>query len=292
MSKALNLTEIPRVKSISSVDFVERYVKPQKPVIIENLATNWKAFDDWSFDYFKEIAGDVVVPLYDNRPISHKNKFNEPHAKMKLKEYVDLLKSEKTSYRIFLFNLIKEVPELQNHFEAPNLGIKFLKDLPFLFFGAKDSKVFMHYDIDFANILHVHFEGTKRCILFPPSETKYMYKVPNSLVTLNEIDFNNPDFDKFPALQYAKGMVAELNHGDTLYMPEGYWHHMHYLTPGFSMSLRALPRSAMNFGKAVYNLAVMRNVENLMRKLRGDAWMKYKEKLAIERTNRYAKETR
>lgn len=288
MSKTLNLTEIPRVKSITSVDFVERFVKPQKPVVIEGLTNNWKAFDLWRFDYFKEIAGNVEVPLYDNRPISHKNKFNEPHAKMKLEEYIDLLKSEKTSYRIFLFNLIKEVPELQNHFEAPKLGIKFLKDLPFLFFGAKDSKVFMHYDIDFANILHVHFEGKKRCILFPPSETKYLYKVPNSLVTLNEIDFDNPDFERFPALQHAQGMVTELNHGDTLYMPEGYWHHMHYLTPGFSMSLRAIPRSAMNIGKAVYNLAVMRNVENLMRKLRGDAWMKYKEKLAIERTNRFA----
>lgn len=287
MKNALNLTEIPRVKNISSVDFVEHFVKTQKPVVIENLTRDWKAFELWSFDYFKEIAGDVVVPLYDNRPITHKNKFNEPHAKMKLKDYVALLKNEKTAFRIFLFNLIKEVPTLQNHFEAPKLGIKFLKDLPFLFFGAKDSKVFMHYDIDFANILHVHFEGKKRCILFPPSETKYMYKVPNSLVTLNDIDFDNPDFERFPALRYAQGMVTELNHGDTLYMPEGYWHHMHYLTPGFSMSLRALPQSAMNIGKAVYNLAVMRNVENLMRKLRGDAWMKYKEKLAIERTNRY-----
>lgn len=286
MSQELNLTEIPRVESISKEDFIKHYLKPQKPVVISNLTNNWEAFKLWSFDYFKEVAGEVEVPLYDNRPISYKNKFNEPHAKMKLKDYVDLLKKEDTSYRIFLFNLIKEVPELQNHFDMPDLGIKFLRDLPFLFFGAKDSKVFMHYDIDFANIFHVHFEGKKRCILYPPSETKYLYKVPNSLVTVNSIDFCNPDFKKFPALKKAKGMVAELNHGDTLYMPEGYWHHMHYLTPGFSMSLRTLPSSALNIGKAVYNLAVMRNFENLMRKMRGDAWMKYKEKLAFEKTNK------
>ncbi|MGM0635312.1 MAG: cupin-like domain-containing protein [Bacteroidota bacterium] len=286
MSKGFNVTEVPRVKSISKADFVEQFVKPQKPVVIENLASDWEAFRLWSFEYFKEIAGDVEVPLYDNRPLSSKYMYNEPHAKMKLKEYVDLIKSQPTQYRIFLFNLIKEVPELQNHFKVPDLGMKFLKDLPFLFFGAEDNKVFMHYDIDFANILHIHFEGKKRCLLFPPSETKYLYKVPNSLVTVNEIDFSNPDFEKFPALAKAKGQVAELNHGDTLYMPEGYWHHMHYLTPGFSMSLRALPRNATNIGKAVYNLAVMRNVENLMRKVRGDAWMRYKEKLAYENTNK------
>lgn len=289
MIKKLNLSEIPRVKSITPEEFVSLYVKPQKPVVIEQLASNWEAFNLWSFDYFKEIAGHVVVPLYDNRPISHKERFNEPHAKMKLGDYVALLKTQPTQYRIFLFNLIKAVPQLQNHFSIPKLGIKLLKELPFLFFGAKDSKVFMHYDIDFANILHVHFEGKKKCVLYPPSESKYLYKVPNSLVTVNNINFDNPDFDKYPALAQAQGMVTELNHGDSLYMPEGYWHYMHYLTPGFSMSLRALPRRPLNIGKAVYNILIMRNLENLMRKFGGETWMKYKEKAAFERTNKHIK---
>jgi hypothetical protein len=286
MKEKLKLYEIPRVKSITPEEFVRLYVMPQKPVVIEQLASDWEAFNLWSFDYFKEIAGQVVVPLYDNRPISHKEQFNEPHAKMKLGDYVSLLKSNSTQYRIFLFNLIKEVPLLQKHFKIPKLGIKLLKELPYLFFGSHDSKVFMHYDIDLANILHIHFEGKKKCILYPPSETKYLYKVPNSLVTVNNIDFDNPDFEKFPALKKAQGMITELNHGDSLYMPEGYWHYMHYLTPGFSMSLRALPRNPMNIGRAVYNIFVMRNVENLMRKIGGDSWMKYKERNAFKQTNK------
>ena len=73
MSQQLNLTEIPRVESISKEDFIKHYLKPQKPVVISNLTNNWEAFKLWSFDYFKEVAGNVEVPLYDNRPISHKN---------------------------------------------------------------------------------------------------------------------------------------------------------------------------------------------------------------------------
>ncbi|MBZ9626957.1 cupin-like domain-containing protein [Psychroflexus sp. CAK57W] len=285
----LNLQTVDRVKTISPQEFIEKYVKPQRPVVIEQLTQDWPAYEKWSLSYLKDIAGDVEVPLYENRPVSAKDKFNEPHAQMKLKDYVDLLKKGPTRYRIFLFNMMKVVPELQQHFKMPNLGVKFMKKLPFLFFGAENSSVFMHYDIDFANILHIHFEGKKRCIIYPPSETKFLYKVPNALISLNEIDFNNPDLEKFPALKLAKGYEAYLEHGEALYMPEGYWHNMTYLTPGFSMSLRTLPRSAKNLGKAFYNLTIMRGVENMMRKLKGDRWIEHKNKLAYRRQEKRLK---
>ena len=64
----------------------------------------------------KEIAGEITVPLYDNRPVDYKDGFNEAHAKMKMSEYVDLLKREPTKYRIFLWNILKEVPALQKDF--------------------------------------------------------------------------------------------------------------------------------------------------------------------------------
>jgi len=283
MASQLNLQPIDRVKTISPEEFMEKYVKPQKPVVIEQLTHDWPAYEKWSLSYLKDVAGEVEVPLYDDRPASAKHKMNQPHAKMKLKNYVDLLKNEATDYRIFLFNLVKEVPELQDHYKMPNLGLTFLKRLPFLFFGAKGSSVFMHHDIDFANILHSHFEGKKRCILYPPSETKYLYKVPNALISLNAIDFNTPDFEKFPALKLAKGYEAYLEHGQTLYMPEGYWHNMTYLTPGFSMSLRALPRRPKYIGKVIYNLTVMRGFENIMRALAGDKWIEYKNNWAYRR---------
>lgn len=288
-NEKLDLKTVDRVKSISPKDFLEQYVKPQKPVVIEELTHDWPAYEKWSLSYLKEIAGDVEVPLYDNRSVSAKDKFNEPHTKMKLKDYVDLLKSEPTDYRIFLFNLMKKVPVLQEHYKMPNLGIKLLEKLPFLFFGAENSSVFMHYDIDFANILHIHFEGKKRCIIYPPSETKFLYKVPNALISYSDIDFNNPDLDQFPALKYAKGYEAYLEHGQALYMPEGYWHNMTYLTSGFSMSLRAFPRSFKNLGKAIYNLTIMRGFENIMRKIRGDDWIEYKDELALRRQEKKLK---
>ena len=283
---SLNLQNIPRVKSITKEDFKKNYFKPQKPVVIENFVDDWAATKKWSLDYMKSIAGDKIVPLYDDRPVDYKDGFNEPHAKMKMSEYVDLLKKEPTKFRIFLWNILKEIPELQDDFYYPDFGLRLMKGLPMLFFGGRDSYTFMHYDIDLANIFHFHFEGKKRCILFDQKQNDYLYKIPHSLITREDIDFNDPDFEKWPALKKARGWVCELNHGEVLYMPEGYWHYMRYVTPGFSMSLRAIARNPRNLSKAIYNVFVMRNIDNLMRRIKGQNWIDWKNEQAIIKTNK------
>lgn len=278
--------EIPRVKTISKQDFLQDYVKPQKPLVIEELTKDWGAYKKWGFDYINRMAGDKVVPLYDNRPVNPDENFNEPHATMKMKDYIDLLKREPTDYRIFLYSLLKEVPALQDDFEYPDIGLKLLKKMPFMFFGGTDADVFIHFDIDYGNILHFHFAGEKECLLFPPSETKHLYKVPHALIAREDINFSNPDMDKWPALKQARGMVADLSHGECLYMPEGYWHYMQYKTPGFSISLRSLPRNPKHMGKALYNIAIMRHFDTVMRNWKGQDWLDYKDARAVKKTHK------
>ncbi|RZJ34305.1 MAG: cupin-like domain-containing protein [Flavobacterium sp.] len=282
----LNLTEIERVKSITKEDFYKNYVLKQKPVVIEELTRDWPAYEKWSLNFISEIAGDKTVPLYDDRPVSHKDGFNQAHAEMKMSDYINLLQSQPTNYRIFLYNLMKEVPQLKSDFKWPDLGLNLIKQLPMLFFGGQGSKVFMHFDIDYSNILHFHFHGDKECIIFPPDQTPFMYKVPHALIAREDIDFDNPDFEKWPALQRVKGYITNLKHGEMLYMPEGYWHYMKYLTPGFSMSLRAFPRKISHLSKAAYNIFIMRHFDNFMRRRKGQSWIDYKNRQAVINTHR------
>ncbi|TQD38583.1 cupin-like domain-containing protein [Haloflavibacter putidus] len=282
----LNLTEIPRLQNFNKKEFLQKYFKPQKPVVIEGFIEDWPAHKKWNLDYMKKVAGDKIVPLYDNRPVRHEEGFNQAHAKMKMSEYIDLLKREPTKYRIFLWNILKEVPELQEDYWYPDFGIRLMKGLPMLFFGGRDSYTFMHYDIDLANIFHFHFHGKKEVILFDQKQNDYLYKIPHSLIVREDIDFSKPDFNKWPALKKAKGFKANLNPGDILYMPEGYWHYMKYVTPGFSMSLRAIPRKPKNLSKALYNIFIMRHFDNLMRRIKGQDWIDYKNKKAVEKTNK------
>jgi len=282
----MELKLIEKVSQISKEDFLINYFKPQKPVVIERFVEDWPAIKKWNLDYMSKIAGDKIVPLYDDRPVDHTHGFNEPHLKMKLNEYIELIKARPSNYRIFLWNILKEVPVLQEDFSYPDFGLKLLKKVPMLFFGGANSHTFMHYDIDLANIFHFHFEGEKEVLLFEPNQRDFLYKIPYSLITREDIDFLNPDFEKWPALEQASGYTTRLQHGNVLYMPEGYWHYMHYKTPGFSMSLRAMPQNPINFARALSNIFFMRYFDKLMRKLKGQSWIDSKNEKAIVRTHK------
>lgn len=284
----MKLHDIERVETISKEDFLRNYFKPQKPLVIERFIEDWPAFTKWDLDYMAKIAGDKIVPLYDNRPVDHKDGFNEPHTKMKMSSYIDLLKNEPTKYRIFLWNILKEVPELQDDFDYPDLGLKLMKGLPMLFFGGRDSYTFMHYDIDLANIFHFQFQGRKEVLLFDQEQSDFLYKVPHSIITREDINFDDPDYNKWPALQQASGYKTHLDHGNLLYMPEGYWHYMKYISPGFSMSLRSTPKNPKNFGKALYNILIMRYFDTIMRRVRGQNWIDWKNEQAIVRANKFS----
>jgi len=283
----MQLQAIDRVKTISKEDFVRLYYRKQKPVIIEEAIADWPAFTKWNFDYIKAIAADKQVPLYDDRPVDHKDGFNQPHATMRMDAYIDLLQQAPTKFRIFLWNLLKEVPALQADYRPFNLGLPIMKGLPMLFFGGRDSHTFMHYDIDLANIFHFHFQGKKEVVLFDQKQNKFLYKIAHSLIVREDINWSNPDEEKWPALHYVTGFKGTLEHGQMLYMPEGYWHYMKYITPGFSMSLRSIARKPRHLAKALYNVLVMRYFDQMMRRLRGQNWIDYKNQQAIERTHRH-----
>ncbi len=283
-----NIRTIPiqKVANISKEDFVKNYYKPQKPVLIEGLTKDWPAYKKWNLDYIQELAEDRDVPLYNNEPTKGKQNSAAPVKKMKLYDYVQILKEGPTDLRIFFYDILKELPALLADFNYPDIGLKFFKRLPVMFFGGEGSHVLLHYDMDLADLLHIHFHGTKSVTLFSPEQTRYLYKLPFAVHILESIDLDNPDFEKFPALKNVEGMHIEMKHGDALYMPSGYWHYIKYLDGGFSMTLRALPRNPKTLATMLYNIAFMRNFENVMRKTFGQKWIDYKDQKTIKQTNK------
>jgi len=277
---------VQRESRLTKDEFLTLHKKPEKPVVMENLTENWPAREKWSIDYIKEHIGHKIVTLYDSKPsVDYRHQY-DPAAKMDLKSYFELLEKGENDLRLFFYNILAEAPELTEDFSYPDMGLSFFKKLPVLFAGGKGAKVQMHFDIDFADIFLCHFGGKKRVLLFPPDQTQYMYHVPFSFSSLFSVDYDQPDYEKYPALKHLNGEVAELNHGDVLYIPPGYWHYIVYEEMGLSMALRAFPRKPMNFMKMMNNLIIVRTIEGLMRKFVGQGWNDRNARLAVTNTNK------
>lgn len=281
------LSQIDCVDDISKEDFEKNYLRTRRPLVIKNMAKNWPAYEKWSMDYMKTVVGDRMVPLYDSSKADPSKPINASAANMKFGDYIDLIKSKPTDLRIFLFDPIKQAPKLLDDYIAPkNLMGGFLDSYPNMFFGGKGSVTFLHYDIDMAHIFHTHFNGRKHVILFENKWKERLYQIPYATYALEDYDVENPDFDKFPALKGVKGIEAYLEHGDTLFMPTGYWHWMKYLDGSFSISLRAWDKSWAVKARSLYNLTIQRKFDDFMKGNFREKYMAWKERLAIKRANK------
>ena len=282
-----DLLPIDIVADISKEDFEKNYLKPRKPLIIKNMAHNWPAYEKWDLDYMKGVVGDRMVPLYDSSKADPSKPINASAAEMKFADYIELIRNTPTDLRIFLFDPIKHAPGLLEDYRAPkDLMGGFLDSYPNMFFGGKGSVTFLHYDIDLAHIFHTHFNGRKHVVLFENKWKDRLYQIPYATYALEDYDVEKPDFNKFPALKGVKGVEAFLEHGDTLFMPTGYWHWMKYLDGSFSISLRAWDKSWGVKAKSLYNLTLQRKFDDFMKKNFREKYMAWKERLAYKRADK------
>jgi hypothetical protein len=277
------LTPIDRVDSISPEDFRKNYLIPKRPLIITNLAKEWPAYTKWTWDYFKSLVGDVNVGVYNNVRAGAKVPVNGNDGEMKFGEYLDLIQQGPVELRIFLFNIFKHAPHITEDFTFPEQFTRmFLKKYPMMFVGGAGSIAHMHYDIDLSHIFHTQFVGRKRVLLLPNDQSPLIYRMPLTVESAASfVDWDKGvDEAKFPALKHARAYETILDHGETMFMPTGYWHHMQYMDSGFAMSLRALPEGISQKLNGFYHLVPMRTMNNMLIKMAPEWWYNKKRELA------------
>lgn len=260
-----------------------------KPLVITGLAREWPAYSKWSWDYFKAAVGGTEVGVYNNIKSDAYTPVNKADDYMKFGDYLDMVKQGPVELRIFLFNIFQHAPQLVSDFTWPEHLMKgFVKRYPMLFVGGAGSVTHMHFDIDLSHIIHTQFAGRKRVLLFPYEEQYNLYRKPWEVLSFVnfekyfDADNNKLRIEDYPALKNARGYEVILEHGDTLFMPAGYWHHMEYIDSGFAMSLRALQSSLGGKLHGVWNLFGMRNIDTLMKKTAPQWWYNYKKNKALQ----------
>ena len=259
-----HLDLLEEILSQPTAPYRERHVRDR----LEKILT------DHQVPYFKDPIGNLVVGV---------------SSKV---EYLKKVKAGPLDLRIFLFNIFQHAPSITADFSWPDeLMSGFVKKYPMLFVGGQGSVTHMHFDIDMSHILHTQFVGKKRVLLFPYDEQYKLYRKPWEVLSLaNYANYAQGfDYENFPAVKLAKGYEVILDHGDTLFMPAGYWHHMEYIEAGFAMSLRAMQNSLGGKLTGLWKLFGMRGIDTLMKKTAPIWWYNRKKRQVYENAGRELK---
>jgi hypothetical protein len=273
----VNAREINREK------FRKEYVSKGRPLILKGFADLFPAGNLWTFDYFDQKIGDHIIGVIDNS-VKKNTAITAPDLKMKFSEFSEIIRrDEETHYRIFLFNLFRECPDLRKEFPTPDLVRGILGNLGLTFFGGKNTNVRFHFDIDCSGVLMTQVIGRKRVILISPEYDKLLYKIPYASFSL--VNLEKPDYRKFPALRFVQGHDFILHPGDALFMPSRYWHFNTYLEGGMAISYRILASRPVDVYNGIMNTTLRLLFDKFMNTILKEGWMEKKKKIAIRNAN-------
>lgn len=232
---------------VSRDEFIERYVRGSRPLVLTDVAHDWPAMQRWSPQYLKARFGHLEVEIQAERsadPNYEQNKL--AHRRMvRVDGFVDqvLAGGATNDYYLTANNEALRRPEL-----APLLDdIGTLPDIcdraelaqrASFWFGPAGTKTPLHHDT--LMLLHTQVVGRKRWRFISPLETPRLY---NHFDVYSPIDIDQPDLVRYPAFAGVRVLDVVVEPGETVFLPLGWWHQVSALevSLSFSYSNLALP---------------------------------------------------
>ena len=229
---------------LSYNEFAKDHLFANYPVVIGDACENWPAKDKFTPEFFRE--------NYGHRDVKVQGKW------YKLSEYIDLMltgtEENPTPYPCKL-QIDRDYPELVKDvsprlkYATPDraysklLPSQFLggADMLEIFFGSPGGQFpYLHYDYMCLHAYITQVYGQKEFTVIPPNQTEFVYPNPeNPWVSMID-DQINPDLKKFPLWAKATPLKFVVGPGETLFIPCGWWHTAHSVTPTISVALDCL----------------------------------------------------
>ncbi len=232
---------------LSYEEFAKDHLFANYPVVIGDGSKDWPAHNKFTPEFFKE--------NYGHRDVEVQDKW------YKLGEFIDMMlvgTEENPAPYPCKIQIDRDYPELVKDvsprlkYSTPDraysklLPTKFLggADMLEIFFGSPGGQFpYMHYDYMCLHAYVTQIYGQKEFTVIPPSQTEYVYPDPeNPWVSLID-NQRNPDLNKFPLWAKATPIKFVVGPGETLFIPCGWWHTAHSLTPTISVALDCLNAS-------------------------------------------------
>ncbi|CAM1509229.1 Fc.00g029680.m01.CDS01 [Cosmosporella sp. VM-42] len=254
------MTTIPRVGLKSEGDFQE-ILRNRKPVILEGLGLG-DCLEKWTPDYMaKRLGKTKQVIVHECQIDTDKMDFNSKNFRYVTDTFGAFMDRAQRGGRLYLrslseqkpsevpANIDKDFPLLATDFVLPP-ELRLVKEQLFSSVLRISGRVnmWLHYDV-MANV-YTQIRGSKRMILFPPTDVSHLAFAPGA---------SSSSLDVFSALETSRLAAthpyeAMLNPGDALFLP-AMWFHTATPTTDMSVAVNVFFRdldSGYSAGRDVY----------------------------------------
>jgi hypothetical protein len=255
---------------------IREHLRPGRPVILTDLTQDWPALARWTPEFFRTNYGERRVAIYDESFQAPGRNYLSPCGSMQLGEYLDVISRGPTRTRLFLFDLFRMAPELRGDIVIPAWGDLITRRYPLGFFGGAGGVTTFHYDVDLPHVFHAVIHGEKEFYLFGPEQTPHLYRHP--FTVRSYVDAKHPDLARYPAFARARGQACTVRAGETLVIPAGHWHQVHYPGPSWGVALRKY--DAARVPRGLYNMLIQEGIDRALTLAAPTRWFAFKDERA------------
>lgn len=248
---------IERRSSLDPAAFAEEFLSGLgRPVVVTDALDPFPAKRRWTLGYFADKFGDEIVSVTYPAP-------GDPEivVRTRLRDYIAYVESPDVlpagevvrgdvgalGGRLYLASW-RPMSRLREDFSPhPYFVEDFTRLLTepmqarlngWVLLGPEGAFSRLHYDALNTHAYLAQFYGTKRCILFSPADTPYLYG--------GAVDPVAPDLERFPLYANATPFECVLEPGEVVFLPANWWHYARCLEPSVTSSFNFF--NAHNFG--------------------------------------------
>ncbi len=228
---------LARMPAVSTAEFHGRYVARRHPVVLAGLVSDWPAVQRWSLDVLRGAhpAVSITTAHVEDGQVVMDRQRGLIHEPERLDAFVTALSAGARDR--YVMTPMSGLPEAlcADAPPPPYLSAVTVQNAK-LWIGPVGMVSSLHRDL--ADNLHAQVSGRKRFTLVAPHQSACVYpnsffdSVPNGC----RVDIERPDHARFPRLREAVMFVAELDPGDVIYIPRGWWHHVRTLDLSISVN--------------------------------------------------------
>ena len=239
MSDQAPSTDIECIDTISSDDFYRFYIRPQKPVIITDLATRWPAMQKWSFEFFADL-GNAEFDVEHGNVLQGETRFEkqdfQSFVRGLMAEEAELGANPGPKSYLSQSDIFAAFPELCEDVDFSILTQHKWKNIMLGWLGPKGTFTGFHFD--YADGLLAQICGQKFVQLVSPEQSACMYLSTKFDYgsKLSQIDSRQYDPQKFPRFAEVRMQTSHLDPGQMLYIPRGWWHEVESLSASISVN--------------------------------------------------------